>query len=92
MVVLVWPPFMNKSDLDWFSRFFGYGGTYLGLERCFDALFRALTAIAHRECGFFEYGGIYSGRECDFPVFRMRGNTKGGFTVGRQSRENCRPI
>lgn len=47
---------MNKIDLDWFSRFFGYGGTYFGLERRFDALLRALTAIAHRECGFFEYG------------------------------------
>lgn len=66
MVVLARPPFMNKSDLDWFSRFFGYGGTYFGLERRFDALFRALTAIAHRECDFFEYGGTYSGRECDF--------------------------
>lgn len=66
MVVLARPPFMNKIDLDWFSRFFGYGGTYFGLERRFDALFRALTAIAHRECGFFEYGGAYSGRECDF--------------------------
>ena len=66
MVVLARPPFMNKSDLDWFFRFFGYGGAYFGLERGFDTPFRALTAIVHRECGFFEYGGTYSGRECDF--------------------------
>lgn len=56
---------MNKSDLVRFPRFFGYGGMYFGLEQRFDALFRALAAITHRECGFFEYGGVYSGRECD---------------------------
>ena len=48
-------PFMNKIDLDWFSGF-RIRGTYFGLERRFDALLRALTAIAHQECGFFEYG------------------------------------
>ena len=47
---------MNKSDLDRFFRFFGYGGTYFGLERRFDALLRALTAIEHRECGFSSTG------------------------------------